>query len=590
MTVVLKRKRVAIYVRISKDRAGAGVGVAEQVRLCRELAARMGFEVVAVYEDNDISAFKQGAKSKPRPDYDRLLGDLRARRVDAVLAWHTDRLHRDLPELEGYIEACGVDRDGIPTYTVQGGDLDLSTSSGRMVARILAAVARQEVEHAIERIRASKERNRVNGLRTAGNAPLGYRTDERDASGKQIPGVSRGLVIVPEEAAWIRKAYADLLAGASLYAIAKEWSAAGIKTHRGGGSNWLRSSVRRVLLRAANAGLIESPVNPPGEGEIIGKAAWEPIVDEDTWRAARALLLDPGRHNGRGRKPAHLLTGVLICGICGCRSFGVRSCKSGAAGRYWRYSCNSLLVAPNDPRSGSHLGIRQQQLDEYVRVITVQRLARADTIAAFRKRDIDVTPLIARTKALQAELDEWAAADITPRAYKIREAKLLPQIEAADQALADAYSVTQRHLAEFEGASTPEAVDRIWQGLPMDRKREIIKMLMRVRLHPGKRGRPGPDATADLADRVEPLDPDTPAGAVPGSYRPVMTPAEQKARRERAEAELLASQDTHNAIARRVEVSPTSAGKYCERLIKNGDLPGCPHVHRADGWVQPRPL
>lgn len=587
MTSTDASKRAAIYVRISKDREGAGVGVAEQTRLCRELAARLGFEVVAVYEDNDISAFKKGAKSKPRPGYEKLLGDLRGRRVNAVIAWHTDRLHRDLPELEGYIAACGEDRYGIPTYTVQGGDLDLSTSSGRMVARILAAVARQEVEHNIERIKASKERNRVNGLRTAGNPPLGYRTDDRDPTGKQIPGVSRGLVIVPEEAAVIRKAYADLLTGASLFSIAKEWTALGIKSHRSGSSDWHRSNVARCLLRAANAGLIEHPVNPPGKGEIIGQAAWEPIVDEDTWRAAKALLQNPGRHNGLGRKPSHLLTGALICGVCGCRSFGVKSCKSGTEGKYWRYSCNSAMVAPNDPRSGSHLGIRQQQLDEYIQGQVLMRLADRDVIEAHRPQEIDMTPLSARRNGLQHRLDEIArlleSGEMDPEVAGKASRGLRAQLEQADQALADAYGTAQQHLAEFEGCGSAETAARVWEGLPLDRQREIVKMLMRVRVKPGKRGRPGPDAAADLDARVDILDASTPAGSVPGSYRPVMTPAQMKVRRERTEAELLASRDTHAAIARRLEISNVTVAKYCGQLIKNGTLPGCPHVYFADG-------
>src|SRR5262249_27055593 len=150
----------------------------------------------------------------------------------AVVAWHTDRLHRDLAELENYISVCGEGRGGIPTYTVQGGDLDLSTSSGRMVARILGAVARQEGEQLVERMKAGKARNRKLGLRSGSNAPFGYRHDMRDERGRQIPGVSKGLVVVDREADAIRRAYASLLAGASLYSIAKDLNAAGMKTHR----------------------------------------------------------------------------------------------------------------------------------------------------------------------------------------------------------------------------------------------------------------------------------------------------------------------------------------------------------------------
>src|SRR5882724_1805720 len=89
--------RGAIYVRISRDRAGAGLGVARQEEDCRALAARLGVEVAAdaIYSDNDLSAYS----GKPRPRYLAMLEDIRAGLIDVVLAWHTDRLHRSPGEL-----------------------------------------------------------------------------------------------------------------------------------------------------------------------------------------------------------------------------------------------------------------------------------------------------------------------------------------------------------------------------------------------------------------------------------------------------------------------------------------------------------
>src|SRR3954447_11896111 len=82
---------------------------------------------------------------KPRPGYRALLDDVEHGRADAVLAWHTDRLHRRPVELEEYIDVC--DRHGVITQTVKAGPLDLATPSGRMVARMLGSGSRYEVEH-----------------------------------------------------------------------------------------------------------------------------------------------------------------------------------------------------------------------------------------------------------------------------------------------------------------------------------------------------------------------------------------------------------------------------------------------------------
>src|SRR5690348_3663265 len=91
--------RAAIYCRISQDREGAGLGVDRQRSDCEALARKLGWDVVVAYTDNDLSAYG----GKRRPGYRQLLDDLDAGRVNAVLVWHTDRLHRSPRELEEYV-------------------------------------------------------------------------------------------------------------------------------------------------------------------------------------------------------------------------------------------------------------------------------------------------------------------------------------------------------------------------------------------------------------------------------------------------------------------------------------------------------
>src|SRR5829696_8102553 len=134
------RRRAAIYTRISQDRTGAGFGIERQETDCRALAERLGWEIVAVHADNDLSAYS----GKPRPGYRALLADLRAGVADAVVVWHTDRLHRHPSELEEYIQTC--EPRGVPTQTVKAGPIDLATPTGRAVARTVGAWARFEVE------------------------------------------------------------------------------------------------------------------------------------------------------------------------------------------------------------------------------------------------------------------------------------------------------------------------------------------------------------------------------------------------------------------------------------------------------------
>ncbi|MCZ9336905.1 recombinase family protein [Streptomyces sp. TRM76130] len=61
-----KPKRVGIYVRISKDRKGQELGIQRQEKACRELCERMGWGVLKVYPENDVSASTTSKRRRPQ--------------------------------------------------------------------------------------------------------------------------------------------------------------------------------------------------------------------------------------------------------------------------------------------------------------------------------------------------------------------------------------------------------------------------------------------------------------------------------------------------------------------------------------------
>src|SRR5690606_17798558 len=107
-----------------------------------------GWKVVKVRSDNDVSA----TSGKPRAGYLAMLEDVRAGLADVIIAWHPDRLHRSVRELEDFIDL--VQATGTKVVTVKAGEYDLSTHSGQMLARIVGAVARHEADALSARIKA----------------------------------------------------------------------------------------------------------------------------------------------------------------------------------------------------------------------------------------------------------------------------------------------------------------------------------------------------------------------------------------------------------------------------------------------------
>src|SRR5450756_1379502 len=164
----------AIYARISSDPEGTMLGVTRQVTDCRALAERRGWHVADTYIDDDVSAYK----GKPRPQYRRMLDDMRAGAVDAVVVWHLDRLHRNPKELEEFFEVCDAAR--VSALASVSGVTDLSTDDGRLMARIMGAVARKESDDKSRRItRKHLEMAQAGRLVRNSTRPFGYRDDWR---------------------------------------------------------------------------------------------------------------------------------------------------------------------------------------------------------------------------------------------------------------------------------------------------------------------------------------------------------------------------------------------------------------------------
>src|SRR5688500_9937702 len=97
--------RAAVYLRQSLDRSGEGAAVDRQRPGCRKLCEQRGWEPVE-YVDNDVSA----STGKVRPAYARMLADVSAGRIGAVVSWDLDRLHRRPVELEHFINLADLHR------------------------------------------------------------------------------------------------------------------------------------------------------------------------------------------------------------------------------------------------------------------------------------------------------------------------------------------------------------------------------------------------------------------------------------------------------------------------------------------------
>ena len=289
--------QAAIYTRISSDRDDDRQGVDAQEEDCRRLCERLGWEVAEVYCDNDISA---ADPRKRRDRYQQMLRDIAARKVDAVAVAKADRLHRRPSELEEFFNTC--DAVGLTQMASAAGEHDLSDPAHVMMLRNLGTYAAYEVATTKARIKRRKLQLAEKGLSTGGPRPFGYTSG--DAANGELPQ------IIEHEAALIREAAERVLAGWTLYGIAKDWSERAVKTSKG--NPWSVSTIRGMLIRPCNAGLRVH------QKEVIGKAEWEPILDRSTWERVCNVLQDSSRlSRPRSNKRSYPLLGALTCSECG---------------------------------------------------------------------------------------------------------------------------------------------------------------------------------------------------------------------------------------------------------------------------------
>ena len=362
MPANLTHVRAAVYVRISRDTEGESLGVQRQEEDCRALAQRMGYDVLQVYADNDVSASSKSKKA--RPGYRQMLADVEAGRVDVLLAYSTSRLTRRPLEFEELIQLA---EQGLRIQTVAAGEVDLSTANGRAIARTLAAFDAREAEENSERARRERQQRRAAGRWVGGARPYGFEFD----------GTTQRL----DEVAVIREAAAAILRGRSVASVARDLTARGVPTPKSR-DRWRPGTLRDILVNPRAAGLL------PDET----RAMWEPVLDEGTWRGVRAILTAPGRRIDPG--PVRLLTGIGVCGLCGATVNGGARVRSKPAPTY---RCSNVR----------HMDRLADPVDEFVVGVLLAWLARERVT---RQQSPQTAVLAREAEEIRARLAE--AADL----------------------------------------------------------------------------------------------------------------------------------------------------------------------------------
>lgn len=491
-----------IYCRISDDREGRQNGVERQERQCRALAERNGDHVVRVFVDDDRSAYS----GKPRPDYIRMLAFLADGEALGVYALAPTRLYRRLDDGLEFFRL--INERKLAVETVKQGRYDLSTADGRRDALRAAIDAQYESELIGERVRDAKADAMAQGLYRGGPRPFGFEPDGVTVRALACPGCAApdgftadreckacgaAAVNAPGSEAWhIERAIDAVIAGESLRSIEREWKELGVlsperrKRQPDGTMGpaearpWQWAAIRKTLMRPRNAGLIEH------DSEIIGRAAWPPIVDESKWLACVAVLNDPQRRSTTTYARAWVGSGIYRC-WCGA---AMKMSTSGTT-RPQRAQGIKSRPAYRCSVDVKHSSRDAKSLDKFVEARAIARLARPDAAELLLPQPElqPVEDFAAQANALRAKLDSIAAdyaADAITRAQMLKmTANTRTRLEGVE---AKAARRASGSILASLPLGTPDIAEQ-WKGYDLDKRRAIIDALMTVTVQRARRGR-----------------------------------------------------------------------------------------------------
>lgn len=454
--------RTGIYLRISQDKTGEEAGVTRQQEDCLALADQLGWQVVDIYPDNDTSA----TSGKPREHYRRMLADIEAGRLDAVIAWHTDRLYRRMLDLEELVTL--FERHKIMVRTCRAGEIDLSTPTGKMLARILAATAQGEVEVKADRwLRTYRQRREAGRWMGSGPRTFGYNRDG---------------TVNPVEAAIVKRIAADVLDGISMAAICRRLDDDGVRTTLG--NPWTPTALRYLLRNPRLAGLVTV------RGEISDyDATWDSILDRDTWETVRAIV--EARATGARTQSSALLGDLAFCAYptepdqpCGRRL--TRTVTSTPC-----YQCRTGV------RSNRHVTISARALEQMVEAAAQAWLSDDRFRVAVQQRLSPATPasLLREIADLEEQLEELRDSLTATK----RDTTRIDIVRAID-AVRDEIDDRRSRITPFAGEPIPASGDEWPDDIP--RRARLIRLAVeRVDVFPATvRGRFDPERV-----RIDPV-------------------------------------------------------------------------------------
>jgi DNA invertase Pin-like site-specific DNA recombinase len=332
--------------------------------------ADAGHGVGEVLIDDGKSAWNPRVR---RPDWEALMTRLESGESDGVCVYDLSRFARQVDDGERLVKAAL--RGLVVLDSESDATFDLTSPGGKKAFRDAVNAAAYYSDRTSKTGKRGKALRAREGLSSGGPRAFGFEPD--------------GITVCEDEATVLRDWADRLLRGESVLSLEQEARAQGILTSTG--AQWIHSTIRNVMMRERNAGIIVH------NGKPVGKMSSAPILDRPTHDRVVALF----ESRRRGRPVSYVCSGrgFAQCGVCGWPLYGRprshhRAYEDGEPKReYWCSPANGGCSGVN---------IDQRALDEWAAEWAVK-------ILADPKHADQVAERAAELSARRGELDQEAS-------------------------------------------------------------------------------------------------------------------------------------------------------------------------------------
>ena len=287
--------RCGVYVRVSTDdQRDNGYSIDSQLRMIKEYCEKNDYSIVDVYNDAGHSG-----KDLMRPEMQRLLTDIKSKKIDKLIAIKVDRLTRNNYDgfwLLNYCEEHDVKIELILE------PYDVSTANGEMIFGMNLVFGQRERKEIGARTKRAMEEMALEKIHPS-KAPYGYVRNKNTGH----------LEIEPIESQVVKEIFELCKQGHSTRNIATIMHDNNAYLKQG---KWLSDRVYKILTNSIYIGTFEYGKYKRKPQDVLRVENYcEPIIDINTWNATRNVLVK-NKHSNYGDH-IHLFSGLVKCPLCG---------------------------------------------------------------------------------------------------------------------------------------------------------------------------------------------------------------------------------------------------------------------------------